>query len=95
MIVLSVGSITGVLCADHTIRNSTKEAFQWLRIDSTLFLIACCGLYHFQNTVDHVSMTGALAITYFLYFSYFFICMNREISQYLGIPFFSLKKKQN
>ena len=92
LIIIAIGSISGVLAIDQTIRNSTKGEIRWLRLDTTLFFIASCALYQYQHTFNSINMLSALTFIAFIYLSYFFTVMNLQISRFLGIPFFSLKK---
>lgn len=94
MLIVAVGSITGVICVDHTIRNTTKEAFRYLRLDTSLFLVACVAIYALRHQYSHVYMGVTLGVVCLAYLTWFFVGMTRTISQFLDIPFFSVKHKK-
>jgi hypothetical protein len=95
LIILALGSITGVLDVDHTVRNSSKEEFSWLRLDTTLFLAGSFAVYHFRSQYDHLFLLYALSIPTLIYFSIYTLGIMITISRYLDAPFFSVKKPKS
>ena len=95
LIVVASGAMIGVLCSDLTIRNCTKKRFTCWRADSTVFMIACYGIYAFRNDYSHVAMCGLLCAGFSFYFTFFFVRVTRQISKFLDVPFFSVKHKKN
>jgi phosphatidylglycerophosphate synthase len=91
-VLLSIGSIIGVMNVDHTVRNTTKEDFNYLRADSTLFLMASIGIYYFRSHVLAVDAVYGLFVVSFVYFWVFTIGVTLTISRFLDIPLFSVKK---
>ena len=93
-LIVAIGSINGLITADHIIRNTTKEEFSYLRYDVTLFMAACIGIYAMGNYFSPVFIGGGLAIVNFAYLSWFVVGMALTMSQFLDIPFFSIKSKK-
>ena len=94
-VLLSIGSIIGVMNVDHTVRNTTKEDFQYFRSDSTLFLIFSFAIYLFRSEVFVTQMIYVLFAVSHTYFWIFTIGVTLTISRFLEIPLFSVKKIKN
>jgi hypothetical protein len=94
LMVLAVGLITGVLDVEHTVKNSTKEEFCWLRFDTSVFLAGSYAVYYFRNQVDHTLLLAGLCIPTVIYFTVYTFGVMITISRFLDVPFFSVKRKQ-